>query len=173
MRKNFRDDKRGAAAVEFALSATILIFCLFNAIDAARYAYQLMEVENAAQLAAQAAWKTCNSNAMLPATQNCSGLSSAITTAIQSTSLGSAVTLAASYPQEGYYCATSASQLAPVGSLSSKPANCSSAGSSSTFPGDYIQVQVTFNYQSLFHGMTVISQMASSTISKTSWMRLG
>lgn len=173
MFRKFRNDRRGVAAVEFAVSVTVLVFCLLNAVDTGYYAYTLMEVENAAQVGAQAAWKTCNSSSMLPATVNCAGLTSAITTAIQSTSLGASVTLASSYPQEGYYCANSSSQLVSVGSLSSKPTDCSSVGFASTSPGDYIQVQVTFNFESLFPGVTVIGKRGISTINKKSWMRLG
>jgi hypothetical protein len=132
-----------------------------------------MEVENAAQVGAQAAWKTCyDSSSMLPATQNCAGLNTAITTAIQSTSLGTSVSVADSYPTEGYYCVTSSNTLQSVGSLSSKPANCSAAGDSSTSPGDYIQVGVTFAYAPLF-AISVMSISGIKSITKTSWMRLG
>jgi Flp pilus assembly protein TadG len=173
MFSKLRNDKRGVAAVEFALSVTVLIFCLLNAVDTGYYAYNLMEVENAAQVGAQAAWKTCSRSSMLPATVNCAGLTSAIMTAIQSTSLGSSVTLASNYPQEGYYCANSSSQLVSVGNLSNKPTDCSSVGSASTSPGDYIHVQVMFNFEPLFPGVTIVSKMGISTINKESWMRLG
>jgi hypothetical protein len=57
--------------------------------------------------------------------------------------------------------------------LSSKPANCSDAGSSSTLPGDYIQVSVIYAYAPLFSNLTVIGASGISSISMTSWMRLG
>src|SRR6202043_3818562 len=88
MLQRFRDDRRGVAAVEFAGAAVFLVFGVLNAIDMGYYTYQRMEVENAAQVGAQAAWNTCyDPTYMLPATQKCSGLNAAITTAIQSTSL--------------------------------------------------------------------------------------
>ena len=169
----FWSNERAAAAVEFAAPALLLAVGLLNAVDVGYYAYKRMEVENAAQVGAQAAWKTCyDSSSMLPATQNCAGLNTAITTAIQSTSLGTSVSLAAGYPTEGYYCVTSSNMLQSVGSLSSKPANCSAVGDSSTSPGDYIQVGVTFTYAPLF-AITVMTASGIKSITKTSWMRLG
>jgi hypothetical protein len=147
---------------------------LLNAVDLGYYTYRRMEVENAAEAGAQAAWKTCNdTSTMLPATTNCSGLDAAVTAAIQSTSLGDSVSLLPGYPAEGYYCVNTSNALLSVGSLSNKPANCSAAGNPSTSPGDYIQVGVTFAYAPLFPGVTVMGAWGIVSISKTSWMRLG
>jgi uncharacterized membrane protein len=174
VRRLLRCDTHGTAAIEFALSAMFLVAGLLNAVDMGFYEYRRMEVENAAEVGAQAAWKTCyDQSFMLPATQNCPGLNAAITTAIHSTSLGSAVTLAPGYPVEGYYCASSTGTLQSVGSLSSKPADCSAAGNSNASPGDYIQVEVSFSYAPLFPGVTVMSAWGVTSISTTSWMRLG
>jgi Flp pilus assembly protein TadG len=170
----FWNDRRGAAAVEFAGAALFLVLGLLNAVDVGYYTYRRMEVENAAQVGAQAAWKTCNdTSTMLPVTKNCPGLNTAITAAIQSTSLGSAVSLASGYPIEGYYCANASGTLQSVGSLSSKPTDCSAAGNASASPGDYIQVGVTFSYTPLFPGITLMSTWGISSISMTSWMRVG
>ena len=172
--RRFCEDRRGTAAVEFAGAAMFVVLGLLNAIDVGYYTYQRMEVENAAQVGAQAAWSTCyDPTYMLPATQNCPGLNAAIGSAIQSTSLGGAVALGSGYPAEGYYCADSAGVLQSVGSLSSKPANCSAAGNPNVAPGDYVQVGVTFNYAPLFPGVSVMSVWGVSSISMTSWMRLG
>jgi Flp pilus assembly protein TadG len=168
-----RHDTRATAAIEFAGAAMMLSVGLLNAVDIGYYMYRRMEVENAAHAGAQAAWKICSSQSMLPATQNCSGLNTAITAAIQSTSLGTAVGLASGYPTEGYYCVNASNALQSVGSLSSKPANCSAAGNSGATPGDYIQVRVTFAFTSLFPGITVMSGLSTSSITMTSWMRLG
>ena len=97
----------------------------------------------------------------------------AITAAIQSMSLGTGVTLASGYPQEGYYCVNTSGALQVVGSLSSKPANCSAAGNPGLTPGDYIQVAVTYNYTPLFANLTVMAALKVSSITVTSWMRLG
>jgi Flp pilus assembly protein TadG len=170
----FRRDARGVAAVEFAIAATLLVSGILNAVDLGVYEYKRMEVENAAQMGAQAAWKTCyDTSTMLPATQNCAGLSSAVTAAIQSTSLGTAISLAAGYPTEGYYCVNASGALQAVGSLSSKPANCSAVGNSNASPGDYLQVGVTYPYAPMFPGVTVMAVWGISSISTTSWMRLG
>ena len=100
------------------------------------------------------------------------GLNAAISSAIQSTSLGTGVTLVAGYPQEGYYCANTSGMLQAVGSLSSKPANCSAAGNANVSPGDYVQVAVTYSYTSLFPNLTVMAALNISAITTTGWMRL-
>ena len=107
MLRLFCRDTRGVAAIEMSLCGLMLILGILNVVDVGVYAYKKMQVANAAQVGAQAAWSTCNLSSMLPATQNCPPLNAAITTAIQSTSLGTAVTLASGYPQEGYYCVNS------------------------------------------------------------------
>jgi Flp pilus assembly protein TadG len=171
---SFGRDTRGVAAVEFSIAATMTIVGILNAVDVGLYEYRRMQVENAAQVGAQAAWKACyDTSSMLPATTKCTALNNAITAAIQSTSLGTAVSLSSGYPQEGYYCANSSGVLQSVGDLSNKPANCSVAGNSSATPGDYIQVSVTYNYAPLFSNLTVMGAWGISSISMTSWMRLG
>jgi Flp pilus assembly protein TadG len=170
--RTLRGETRATAAIEFAGTAALLSVGLLNAVDVGYYMYRRMEVENAAQVAAQAAWKTCTQS-MLPATQNCSGLNTAITAAMHSTSLGTAVVLASGYPAEGYYCVSGSNALQSVGSLSSRPADCSAAGNASATPGDYIQVRVNYSYAPLFPGITVMSATGISSITMTSWMRLG
>lgn len=170
----FSGDVRAVAAVEFSIVAMMAIVGILNAVDVGFYEYQRMQVENAAQVGAQAAWKACyDTSSMLPATTNCPGLNDAITAAIQSTSLGTAVSLTTGYPQEDYYCVNSSGVLQSVGDLSSKPANCSAAGNSSTSPGDYLQVSVSYAYTPLFSNLTVMGAWGISSISMTSWMRLG
>ena len=172
--RSYRADVGGVAAVEFAIAAAILLVAMLNAVDVGLYEYRRMELENAAQVGAQAAWKTCyDTSTMLPATQNCPSLTSAITGAVQSTSLGSAVNLASGYPTEGYFCVNSSGVLQSVGTVDSpRPANCSAAGNSSTSPGDYLQIGVTYSYSPLFP-TSVISIWGMSSIQMTTWMRLG
>lgn len=170
----FGVDARGLAGIEFAFSGLLLALGLLNAVDVGYYIYRRMEVENAAEVGAQAAWKTCSDqSSMLPATLNCPGMNTAITSAIQTTSLGTAVSLASGYPNEGYYCVDSSNVLQPVGSLSSKPANCAAVGNAAGSPGDYLQVQVTCQYQPLFPGLSVMGALGVSLIIKTTWMRMG
>jgi Flp pilus assembly protein TadG len=174
MLRLLRRDTRGTAAVEFAGASVLLVAGLLNAVDLGYYEHRRMEVENAAQVGAQAAWTTCNDiSTMLPATQKCAGLTAAVTAAIHSTSLGTAVSLASGYPVEGYYCVNGSNALQSVGSLASKPADCTAAGNPAVSPGDYIQIGVTFTYAPLFPGVTVMSVWGITSISQTSWMRLG
>lgn len=165
---------QGLAGVEFALTSLLLALGLMNAVDLGYYIYRRMEVEHAADVGVQAAWKTCSDqSSMLPATQNCPGLNAAVTSAIQSTSLGTSVSLSSGYPAEGYYCVNASNALQYMSGVSSKPSDCSGAGKPSESPGDYLQVQVTYPYQPLFSGITVMGTLGWTSINKTSWMRLG
>jgi Flp pilus assembly protein TadG len=168
--RRFGADAKGVAGIEFAITSTMLAFGLLNAVDLGYYMYRRMEVENAADVGAQAAMKTCDQNS-LPATTNCSELNTAINAAIHNTSLGTAVSLAAGYPIEGYYCTNSSNALQYVSSMSNKPSNCSVVGNASASPADYLQVQVTTPYQPLF-GVSVMGALGWTSISMTSWMRM-
>jgi len=164
-------DQRGVAAIEFGIFSILLFASLANVTDVSIYVYQRMQVENATQVAAQAAWKACDLP-QLPATVNCPGLATAVANALKSTSLGTRVALQAGSPSEGYYCINSSNALQYVSDVSSKPADCTAAGMPSLQPGDYIQVQTTFTYTPLFPGFSVASTFASP-INRTAFMRLG
>jgi Flp pilus assembly protein TadG len=176
----FRSDARGAAAVEFGLVGLMFITGVLNAFELGRFAYQRMQVENAAYAGAQAAWATCDPSSMVPATliltttqtTKCPNLNTAVTRAIHGTSLDTKVSLGPTGITEGYYCVNSSGAFQLVGTVSSKPANCSTAGNASALPGDYIQVNVTFSYTPLLP-LSVMGMRGASTITKTSWMRLG
>lgn len=131
-----------------------------------------MELENATEMGAQAAWKTCDpNNNQVPATTNCSGLTTAITNAVHGTSLGTTVLLQSGSPAEGYYCVNNAGALQYVSDVSSKPADCTVAGSPTLQPGDYITVTTSYSYTPLFPGITVASAFATPII-KSAMMRL-
>jgi Flp pilus assembly protein TadG len=167
-----RSDERGVSAIEFSFFAGILMFALLNTADVSIYIYQRMEVENATQMAAQAAWKTCDpSQGYLPATTSCPNFTTAVTKALQSTSLGTKVTLQEGSPAEGYYCVNNSGVLQFVSSVSSKPADCSAAGMASLKPADYIKITTKFSYAPLFPGVTVASAF-TTPITDTSIMRL-
>src|ERR1700739_1473504 len=93
--RRYRTDRRGAAAAEFALILTLLTFPFLNVIDFGIYAWDRMQLDNAAQVAVQTAWATCSTPANLPATPNsyanCTALPAAVTAAVHSTSLGTNV----------------------------------------------------------------------------------
>jgi Flp pilus assembly protein TadG len=163
-------DQRGVAAVEFGLFAVFLFVALANVADVSIYIYQQMQVENATQVAAQAASKTCSTK--LPATTNCPALLTAVQNALQSTSLGTAVTLQTGSPTEGYYCISTSNALLYVSDVSSKPADCTAAGMPALKPGDYIQIQTTFTYKSLFQRLSVASTFPTP-INRAAFLRLG
>jgi Flp pilus assembly protein TadG len=174
--RRYRRDEKGAAAVEFALVLSLLTIPVLNVVDLAMYAWNRMQLDNAAQVAAQAAWATCSTSANLPATPNsyanCAGMPTAVTTAVRSTSLGTSVTVSSTV--ENYYCLnTTTKALVAVGNFpNSKPANCNSVGQASDVPGDYIQITATYTYTPIIAGVSVVS-LLTTPITRTAWMRLG
>ena len=166
-----RADRRGVAAIEFAVFAALISLGMLNVTDIAVYVYQRMQVEYATQAGAQAAWHTCDIN-HLPATNNCSGLNTAVQNAVQGTSLGTRVALQSGSPAEGYYCVNSSNALQYVADVNHKPTDCSSVGSPGLAPGDYIQIATTFAYAPMFPGITVTGAF-TTPITRTALMRLG
>ena len=170
MLRRMRGDERGVAAIEFALVAGFLAYAMLNAVDIAKYYHDRMQVENATQMAAQIAWQTCDTT-LLPATTKCTGLTSAVTAAIQATSLGSAVKLKSGFPSEGYYCVNASNAIQYVSSVSSKPANCGAVGNATGQPGDYIRIETTYTYVPLFPGIGV-GGLLPTTVTASAMMRL-
>ena len=167
-----RSDQRGVSAIEFSFLAGLLSLGMLNTADVSIYIYQRMELENATQMGAQAARSTCDpSVGQLPATKNCPGLMTAVTTAVQSTSLGTKVSLQSGSPAEGYYCVSSSNTLQYVSDVTSKPTDCTATGMASLQPADYITIQATFSYTPLFGGITV-AKLFATPITKTAMMRL-
>lgn len=181
MRAPYLADRRGAAAVEVALWLGILTPLLLNVLDLGFYAFQAIQVREAAQVAAQAALTTCVPATSAPVAAQCSGLSAALTSAAQSTSLGTGVTVstASTATFEGYYCGNKTGGLTATGATwaissntSTSPGSCSGTVSGNTdTASDYIAVNVTYTYHALFPNITVTS-ILPSTISQTAWMRL-
>lgn len=165
-----RDD-HGVAAIEFSLIVSFATVGCLNVADLAVYARDRLEVENAAAMGAEAAIRNCDS-LEVPATTNCPALNAAVTAAVQSTGLGTSISLGSGYPKEGYYCVDpNSGVLTYVSDVSSKPANCTAVGASYNTPGDYVEVQTKFTYTPLFPGITV-SNAFPGTIIKTAWMRV-
>jgi Flp pilus assembly protein TadG len=169
----------GAAAVEFAIIVALMSVPVLNVVDIAQYAWDRMQTDNAAQAAVQAAWATCNTSTKLPATvgTNCSTMSAAVTLAVQSTTLRTAVTVTST--TEGYYCVKTSvtpNALVYAGPVTSaKPADCSAAGiggSSSDVPGDYILITTSYTYSPIFSAVSVASGL-TTPITRQAWMRLG
>src|SRR5258705_1951287 len=172
--KAMSTDRSGVAAIEFGIFSIVLAVALANVVDVTMYLYQRMQAENATEVAAQGAWKTCDLT-VLPLTTDCSTLAGSVTAvqnALASTSLGTAVSLVSGSPSVGYYCVNSSNALQYVSAISSKPADCTAAGTPSLQPGYYIQVQTTYTYTPIFPGMS-ISGTLPTPINSASLMRLG
>jgi hypothetical protein len=167
--KRLRRDERGIAGVEMALIASAFSLAALNAAEVGRYAYLLMQVRQATQAGAEAAIKTCDT-AHLPATTNCTGFSSAVTTAVQSTGLGASVTLNGSI-SEAWYCLDAHGVLQNAGAADAKPSDCTAFGGSGVSPSLYVQIPTTYTYAPLFGSMTVASHFPTA-ITRTAWMRL-
>jgi len=170
----------GSAAAEMALIFPIFGYVAINVFDFGTYAYAKMETDAAAQAAVGEVRNLCTTTAQLPATTKCSAAytnsttpTAAITNAARSTSLGTGVTIQST--AEGYYCATAAGALIPA--HSSSDANCSlttgAPSTSTSAPGDYISITVSYTYVSVFPGATVATPpLLPSPITRTAWMRL-
>ena len=166
-------DRTGSAAVEMALVMGTLTTVMLNGVEIARYYYAQMQVQNATQMAGQAVWKACDSASKAPATVRCPARTTAMTNALQSTSLGSAITLSTGYPTEGYYCAATADGALTLvaAATAAKPATCYPTGSAADTPGDYIVIQAEYTYAPIFSGVTVGSLMPA-TLQSTTRMRI-
>jgi hypothetical protein len=64
-------DEGGSAAIEFAVFGLLLVYMMLNVVDLARYAFERMQVENAAQMGVQSIWKFCDPAKQLPASTQC------------------------------------------------------------------------------------------------------
>jgi Flp pilus assembly protein TadG len=167
---SFHPDARGLAGIEFALICGFLAITVLNVTDVSVFLYNKMQLNQATQMGAQAAWATCDLN-HLPAATKCPGMAAAVTAAIQSTSLGNSVTLVSGYPSDGYYCINSSGALQYVSDYSSPPNNCSAAGNAGTVPGEYVKVQTTYTYAPVFSGITVAAILPAQ-VTSTAWTRL-
>ena len=164
-----RADQEGLSAVEFALFAGLLVLALINTADVSIYIYQRMQVENATQMGAQAAWTACDLT-QLPATTNCPNFTIRIQDAVQSTSLGAQVSLQAGSPSEGWYCVDGTGVLQYISNYNSKPTDCLAVGGTSN-PADYVTIQTTYTYTPLFGNISVASAF-TTPITRTTMMRL-
>ncbi|MBV9527189.1 TadE/TadG family type IV pilus assembly protein [Sphingomonas sp.] len=177
---NLLVESSGLATIEFAIASSVLMLGLLNGLETARYSFQKMEVANAVHAAAHAAWNACDTK-HLPALSKCTTVNTAINNGIQSTSLGSAVTLSTttvsgktvSYPFEGYYCLTTAGALKKEADYTgTKPTDCSAEGDSAHTPGDYLVIKAQATYAPLFSSKLTIGSLFGTTLSATSTIRL-
>jgi Flp pilus assembly protein TadG len=167
-----RRDTRGLAAIEFALIASFLAMAVLNVTDISIFLYDRLQVNNATQAGAQAAWQACDLN-HLPASTRCPAMAAAVTAAVQSSSLGNAVQLKSGYPSDAYYCVRTSggTGLQYVGDSSFTPTDCSAAGNAGATPAEYVQIQTTYTYAPIFPGLSIVSVLPA-TITSTAWVRL-
>ena len=165
---SFKADERGIAAVEVALVSALLTTALFNVVEVGRYAYVASQVSAASQAGAQAALVTCSAT-QTPITSNCSAAVSAITTALQGTTLGAGITQHGSLT-ERWYCVNSGGGLQDMAAAANKPSNCAAAGGSG-LPGLYVTVEARYTYQPIFPGLTIVAALPA-TVTKSAWMRM-
>ena len=169
---SFLHDCRGAVAVETALVSIFLVFLIAQVLDFGWYVYCSTQVKMAAQAAAAEAAVTCNTAALLPATQNCgSNLSTNMTNAAQQVGLGNQISITST--NEGYFCTdpNANNALVAKGSLASKPADCTPY-SATEAPADFVYVTTSYNFSPMFPGVSAIS-FFTGPITATAWMRVG
>jgi Flp pilus assembly protein TadG len=155
--------EEGATAIEFAVLGSLFVVLLLNVVDCSLLIWSQMEVNYAAEVGAQAAFKSCSMGS-IPATTYCPTMSGTVTAAVQSTALGNAVSLASGSPAEGFYCTTSNSSLQSVGTYDAPPSpyTCSATGDPTTRPSDYVTVSVNYGFQPLFSGLSYVQAQALS-----------
>jgi len=179
----------------------LLTIPLFNVIDLTFYAYNWMQTQNAAQIAAQAAFSNCNTSNSLPASTNCYGVNSAnnmtlfdvVNQGINESTLGNTVTLNSALVTDGYFCSTSTNVLTQVGNfgfayadngvVGATPSSSDTAptdssttcggsfADSSASPGEYVKVTVTHTYTSIIPWVSVVA-LLPSTMTATAYARL-
>jgi Flp pilus assembly protein TadG len=181
MIRAYLSERRGAAAVEFALMLGLFTAALPSVVDLGIYAYDSMQVQNSAQMGVQAVWAACS---QLPATDAtaCPSAQTALNAAVQKTALGNSVSV--SSVTDGYYCTASTGALANADTSSktgnfttsltsavpTPPTSCQS-GSLTGSPGEYISATVSYTYAPVFAHASVASLLGTS-ITGTAWMRL-
>ena len=172
MLRRLLGNSRATASAEMALILPGVAFILLNVADLGIYIYTKMQVDLAAQEAVGAARVLCDQASELPATVNCgSSLTTTMTSAAQSTTLGSTVTIAGT--AEAYYCANSGGTLVQVAAANATPpATCTATVSGSTSaPGIYLQTTASKTFSPIFPGASVAAVLPA-TITRTAWMRL-
>lgn len=175
----YRREVRGAAAAEFALVSALFVYMLGNVVDVGIYAYDKMQVANAGQSLAETILANCPS-VYTPVIYACETsvnpegplTNAKITTAIQESSLGSAVTYDSI--AEGYYCVDTTGSLVAANTMSSSSsaANCNTyvTGDVKT-AGDYVHFTASASYTPLF-GHLSVAGLLPRTISKAIWIRV-
>lgn len=161
----------GAAAVELAIWMLVMVPALANVIDLGLYLYSGVQVGNAAQSGAQAAWTTCYGKYTFTTSSkpsDCTGLTNAVTYAITNSSVlggsGAITETSTSNPaaneEYGMYCSY-------TGALVKTTTGSCTHGT----PGYYYKVQATYaDYSPLVRGVTISNFLSPPT--RYAWARL-
>lgn len=157
--RRFGADRRGAAAAEFALVVMLLTIPVLNVVDLGFYAFDRMQLDNAAQMAVQAAYKVCAQPSQVPAATKCTGLSAAVTEAAASTSLGTEVQVTGT--TDVWFCVASNTWYA------SEP----SSGTCASNAVDYLKVSVSYSYTPVFSAVSVAA-LLPSPMTRDAYVRL-
>jgi Flp pilus assembly protein TadG len=157
--KRYAVDRSGLAAFEVVIWLGVLFPALLSIVDLGTFAFVRMQVENAAQVGAQAAWSNCDS----PPLSNCPTITAAVDAAVGDTSLGGSVARLGEVAG-GYYCTDIDTQeLVANGTAST----CDDGRRA----GYYAQVTATYAFNPLFPGVSV-GELLPDAISQTAWTRL-
>lgn len=158
----FARDNSGASSLELIFWLGLLAPVLFSVVDLGTYVFQRMQVENAAQMAAQAAWAACPTPpGTVNGCANMSAVTSAVSTAAQSTSLGARVTATIT---DQYYCRTPATAALVANGAST---TCTAGGPA----GYYAKINATYTYAPAIAHVSIASLLAGN-ITKETWTRL-
>jgi Flp pilus assembly protein TadG len=166
---DYLGDESGAAAAEVAMFLLLVTPILLNLADIGGWVFVRMQVENAAESAAQAAWANCTTKPASGAvTAHCPNLTPAVTGAIQGTQLGNSITWANSATidaDSGYYCpeATTKTLVAATSTTT-----CADTGASA---GYYVKVTANYNFSPMFTGAS-IAALFPATITRSAWSRI-
>jgi Flp pilus assembly protein TadG len=157
--RRYAADRSGLASFEVIIWMGVLFPALLSIVDLGTFAFMRMQVENAAQVGAQAAWSNCDS----PPISNCPTITAAVDAAISDTSLGGSVTRSGEVAGE-YYCTDIDTQALVENDDDSTCEDGRRAGY-------YAQVTATYAFNPLFPALSV-GALLPDTINQTAWTRL-
>jgi len=165
--RRYARETSGMAAVEVVFWLAALVPALFNIVDLGTYVFQRMQVENAAQMGAQAAWAACES----PPEDGCGSVdavNTAVAAALASTSLGDKVEQSGEL-EEGYYCPDpdAAAKDQTLVAVTDGTSTCASGAKA----GYYVKVVATYPYAPIIATVS-LATLLDGDITQTAWSRV-
>ena len=156
-RDQWRRDRRGVAALEFALVCPVLLTFFGGVVDLGLAVWSKSCLANAVAQGAQYAYRTQQTGTNVTQTQIRNFV-------LHVSTLPSANISVSDTTVPGYYCMSTATSP-PTLATSTSGANCSDG----TKSGLYVKVSATYTYPAL---MPAYSYMAGRTITESTWVRL-